>query len=618
VIEKTDKSSRDIILEDIASEFHNNFKYVNAKRFRIAHEEHLGVIDELVSHRLIWLDGEVYRFHIKVLVGSKCWDDTFSILNLVFPAIKHFYRTNPDRYYTAEDIIQYIVQSENKRVFEDQTQKSLLLLDDLGFIGGGNRSPDSPPRKYLTFTIREDVLRCKSVKERVDSAVDEYNRILDLSDTDPNVGLNRIFAPKKTTGSVSGITSKRVSFDTLSDAYSQVRKIGEGGSGTVFEVKSLEGKTYALKTVSPDKATTEKIKRFRNELDFCEKTECANIVRVIDSGFILEDEKKLPFYVMAKYSSNLRLLLSTTVPQEKVLPYFSQILDGVEVAHLKGVWHRDLKPENILVDSEKDVLLVADFGIAHFEEEALATSVETRPNAKLGNFLYAAPEQRARGKVVGLTADIYALGLILNEMFTGDVPQGAGYKTIKSVAPEYSYLDVIVERMIQQNPDSRFKSIAELKGTLIGHRNAFIAKQRLDELSGKVVPTNSAKAVQPVRIVSVDYGRGALRLELNRVPEAEWIALFQNPRGNYEYIPGKEPARYAFSGNMCSISAADEVEGEQLIQYFYSYSNLATQAYQSELDSMAQLAAEKERKNLENEARDAQIRVNLLRRLNKA
>jgi serine/threonine protein kinase len=111
-----------------------------------------------------------------------------------------------------------------------------------------------------------------------------------------------------------------------------------------------------------------------------------------------------------------------------VLPLFSGILDGVEAAHLLRVTHRDLKPENILCD-EKSLPVVADFGIAHFEEDIIATAVKTPAGAKMANLSYSAPEQRMRGAAVDLRADIFALGLILNEMFTRSVPQGVGYAT---------------------------------------------------------------------------------------------------------------------------------------------------------------------------------------------
>src|SRR5205085_6870766 len=161
---------------------------------------------------------------------------------------------------------------------------------------------------------------------------------------------------------------------------------------------------------------------------------------------------------------------------------------GVEAAHLLHVVHRDLKPENVLYDETQDRLLVADFGIAHFEIEDLYTAAETSPNDKLANFQYAAPEQRRRGSQVGYPADIYALGLILNEMFTGLVPYGTGYETISDVAPDYGYLDDMVAEMLHQSVERRTNSIAEIKRQLIGRGDEFARFQRLNELKQTVVP----------------------------------------------------------------------------------------------------------------------------------
>ena len=72
-----------------------------------------------------------------------------------------------------------------------------------------------------------------------------------------------------------------------------------------------------------------------------------------------------------------------------------------------------------------------------------------------GSPAYAAPEQRIAGKAVDQPADIYALGLILNEMFTGEIPQGAGFRKIKDAAPDFAYLDELVDLMMQQQPEQR-------------------------------------------------------------------------------------------------------------------------------------------------------------------
>jgi serine/threonine protein kinase len=172
------------------------------------------------------------------------------------------------------------------------------------------------------------------------------------------------------------------------------------------------------------------------------------------------------FYVMPLYSSTLRRLILTGIEHAKVLDFLSQVLNGVEAAHQNGVCHRDLKPENILFDQATETLVVADFGIAKFKEEELQTAVETSVQERLANFQYSAPEQRVRGRVVDQRADIYALGLILSEMFTGEVPQGTGFKRITSVAPRYSYLDSAIDSMVQQAPENRPESVSDVRRLL--------------------------------------------------------------------------------------------------------------------------------------------------------
>ena len=85
----------------------------------------------------------------------------------------------------------------------------------------------------------------------------------------------------------------------------------------------------------------------------------------------------------------------------------------------------------------------------------------------MANFQYAAPEQRIKGKQATGESDIYAIALILNEMFTGEIPQAANYTTIESAAPEYKFLDEIFVQIYKQNPFDRLypeeKILTEMK-----------------------------------------------------------------------------------------------------------------------------------------------------------
>jgi serine/threonine protein kinase len=99
--------------------------------------------------------------------------------------------------------------------------------------------------------------------------------------------------------------------------------------------------------------------------------------------------------------------------------------------------------------------VLADFGIAHFSEDVLLSAIETGNQERLANFAYAAPEQRVRGSNVGAPADIWALGLMLNEFFTDQLILGKGHKLIASIAPEYARLDALVDLMLRQSPQER-------------------------------------------------------------------------------------------------------------------------------------------------------------------
>ncbi|HEU5380133.1 MAG TPA: serine/threonine-protein kinase, partial [Ktedonobacteraceae bacterium] len=363
--------------------------------------------------------------------------------------------------------------------------------------------------------------------------------------------------------------SKPIIFETTFARFTGTDVIGEGGAGRIYRAVDDAGKAYAVKLLLGEKATGEKAKRFKNEILFCARNQHPNIIAVIDHGPFIDGTKHSLFYVMPLYLKSLRTLMTRGIPQEKVLAYFAQLLDGVEAAHLQQVIHRDLKPENVLYDEQQDRLLIADFGIAHFEEEALYTSVETQPNARLANFQYAAPEQRTRGKTIDQRADIYALGLLLNELFTGQVPHGTGYKTIESVAPGYAYLDEIVAAMLRQSAAERPASIEVIKNELIGRKQEFITRQRISELKQTVVPVTDLDdqlVSDPPHLTGYHYEKGVLILYFQRPVNEKWRQALLH-MGNHTALWNKGPEHFGFSGDQASIPA-QENDIQQIIDYF--------------------------------------------------
>ncbi len=410
--------------------------------------------------------------------------------------------------------------------------------------------------------------------------------------------------------------NKPVVFNTTFASYTADMIIGQGGSGRIYKAEDDDGETVAIKLLEPSKITREKIKRFKNELSFCQTNKHKNILFVFDSGIFINEEKRSPFYVMPLFDGSLRDLLHKGIPVNRVMSYLSQILDGVEAAHMKQVIHRDLKPENFLYDAKADLLVVADFGIAHFEEDALHTAVETNDATRLANFQYAAPEQRNKGMVQDKRTDIYALGLMLNEMFTGEIPVGTGYKTIETIAPEFEYLDSIVETMIRQSPEERPATIEQVKMQLIGRKEEFITRQRVSKLKETVVPVTDLDDLlieDPIRIVGADWERGRLTIVFQHPVNQEWIEALRG-MGSHTAVSGKGPEVFAFDNNKAIIGARED-EVQRIIDYFAVWLPQANATYQRNMKRKKEQEETRQRKELERQIQEQEVRQRVLKNI---
>lgn len=397
---------------------------------------------------------------------------------------------------------------------------------------------------------------------------------------------------------------------SATDIYTVGALRGGGGAGEVYEVTSDSG-NYAAKVLRRN-LSSQKLKRFKNELMFGMRESHQNLVQVLDSGRTENDES---FYIMPLASGTLRDLMKSEIPEDARLPLFSQVLDGVEAAHLLGVIHRDLKPENILQFGSPIRLQVADFGIAHFEEEALHTSIETRADERIGNWVYAAPEQRIVGSTIDLRADIYALGLILAELFTREVPHGLGNKKIAEVSPNYAYLDDLVDSMRQQDVSHRPASIAEVKKVLIGQRAAFVEAQKLDTLKRVVVKDSSITdplVRNPPKLVDVNVRPEHLEFVVEPYPTADWIIVFMKmPAGG---MVGYMPENHRFRNPGVNISCRLDL-AQRLVDQFKGFLAQANQIYALQVEQNERARISKERAvlaaQIQQEQTIAKVRNNL-------
>lgn len=335
-------------------------------------------------------------------------------------------------------------------------------------------------------------------------------------------------------------------FRTAFRVYRIGRQLGEGGAGRVFEATDEEGRRYALKVLNRNSLTSEKRRRFQNEIAFCQQRVHPGIIAVEDYGYFEEAEEAIPFYVMPLYPQTLRKLIDDGLTAESAIRIFHSLLHAMSAAHVRGVHHRDLKPENILMDAESVSPVIADFGIARFVGITPATVVATRDGSRLANFQYAAPEQRTPGKLVDHRADIYALGLIGHEMFTGEVPLGVGARKISDLYPALGHMDAVLEVMRQQDPDRRQNSTEEVLQQLKPIGSAFAESDADPKIERSTISLDGIK--DRASRINALHGHEKLKRKLNTdegVAEAK--QSFESIKRRVEELVAELDSRLPFS-----------------------------------------------------------------------
>ena len=256
--------------------------------------------------------------------------------------------------------------------------------------------------------------------------------------------------------------------------YYRKEQLGQGGAGAVFRAETNDGNECALKQVKvssefidAEKSGREprcsKEKRFLREIKFCLEDHSPRIIKISGYAVCGSGENAHLYYAMPLCAGSLSSVMRGGVDVELAFRYSEQLLEALEVVHSKEVIHRDVKPDNLLIDENQDLIL-ADFGIAHFAESPSLT----RKGDILSNRDYLAPEQRKGrdARDVGQAADIFAAGLIINELFTSVRPNGPEYDLVYDVHPRLYEVDELVSMMTQVSSEARIdasKSLAFLR-----------------------------------------------------------------------------------------------------------------------------------------------------------
>jgi serine/threonine-protein kinase len=313
--------------------------------------------------------------------------------------------------------------------------------------------------------------------------------------------------------------------------------LGQGGMGRVYKAYDKElNRTVAIKVVRQGAmGEADALNRFKQELVLASKISHKNILRIHDLGEV----NGMKFITMAYVEGkDLHQIIKENpkLPLERALKFATQLAGALAAAHAEDVVHRDLKPQNILLD-KNDQVYISDFGLAKsFAEGAVGM---TQTGAFLGTPRYMSPEQ-VEGKPTDGRADLYAYGLILYEMVTGDVPF-TGDSTLKVMyqriqekpkSPKLvnaelpNWLVRIIMRCLERDPADRYQSAYEILADLQGGNTAsssgvsrsgssiqirvpeFAERRWVWAVAGVVLLVALAFAIPPVRHLILPGGKG--------------------------------------------------------------------------------------------------------------
>src|SRR5579864_1685524 len=213
-------------------------------------------------------------------------------------------------------------------------------------------------------------------------------------------------------------TMKMLEPGDVLDQYRIDARVARSGMATLYRATNVkDGRPVALKVPHPEmEADPVLVERFKREEEIGQMLDHPGVVKTFDG------EERSRLYMVLEWVDGrlLRAILNEqgALPIERAEKITLRICDAIDYMHKHGVVHRDLKPENVMVDDRDEIKLI-DFGIAMKEDARRLTFVNV--SSMLGTPDYIAPEQ-VQGKRGDQRSDMYALGIMLYEMLTGQVP----------------------------------------------------------------------------------------------------------------------------------------------------------------------------------------------------
>lgn len=238
--------------------------------------------------------------------------------------------------------------------------------------------------------------------------------------------------------------------------------LGRGGMGVVYRVRqSRLNRVAALKVLPPERASDPAfVERFFREAQALAQLSHPNIVNVYDMG------QRGPYlYILMEYidGENLRDHIRTRrLEPAEALRIMMELCSAVEYAHNRGIVHRDIKPENVLITAGSQVKLL-DFGLVKLAcHSDISQFTLTEINLRMGTPSYMAPEQTVGGPELDHRVDIYALGVLLYESLTGELPVLDYTPPSRRVSVD-SRIDRVVHHAVRESPAERYQRASDMR-----------------------------------------------------------------------------------------------------------------------------------------------------------
>jgi HEAT repeat protein/tRNA A-37 threonylcarbamoyl transferase component Bud32 len=211
--------------------------------------------------------------------------------------------------------------------------------------------------------------------------------------------------------------------DIIEGRYKYIDRIGRGAFGTVLLMEdTVVDERLILKFLNPNVSQDEEVmKRFVHELRYSRKITHKNVIRIYDFLYI-QGLYAISMEYFPSHTLGSEVVNDKPIELQRALQFGIDMCTGMTVAHQVGIVHRDLKPANVLINQE-GLLKIVDFGVAAAQREG--DTQLTKTGYVIGSPKYMAPEQ-ILGKKVDERADIYAVGVMMYEMLTGQPPYSRG------------------------------------------------------------------------------------------------------------------------------------------------------------------------------------------------